>query len=457
MGRLEDERVAMAAAIEAELRAAGLADAARQSASTQREAVSAARHVIEAFGTPAHAQRAPSAAAPAAHDCRQDWRATLSDAVHWTQQTAHVVAQDIDTVHSELAAKLQLMPHGIPAEFSAAPLGQLELAAEKAGFLWKEGAIASLTSMHKCWCLLLPAAAAADHGAGDGGAPTTATAAAAARQGPQGPQGLQGPHSSKLDLSCLDRWLVCYDRPTAAAAAAGASSPGGSRAQPRVRGALALPHGGFSARLCEGQHERHFAFRLEVSSGPCAGASFVLCGDTADSTYSWMESLRAGADALSRLPRRDELRTMQALARELPPGVGYAFSPAPSSSSSGGDGGEAGRRTSFEPATDAADALLLRRCWAGMGAEPSLFCLKSEAWKAFGFQRDDPVSDLRACGRLALQQLVFFLEHHPMTARALCATQVQDDDFTNAYPWATASVAVTRMLCMIFEIIQPCG
>ena len=148
----------MAAAIEAELRAVGLADAARQSASPQREAVSAARHVIEAFGTPAHAQRAPSAsAAPAVHDCRQDWRAALSDAVHWTQQTAHVVAQDIDTVHSELAAKLQLMPHGMPAEFSAAPLGQLELAAEKAGFLWKEGAIASLTSMHKCWCLLLPA------------------------------------------------------------------------------------------------------------------------------------------------------------------------------------------------------------------------------------------------------------------------------------------------------------
>eukprot|EP01047_Picozoa_sp_COSAG01_P054220 COSAG01_NODE_5899_length_3964_cov_3.056404_2_plen_382_part_00 len=381
--------------------------------------------------------------------------------MHWTQQTAHVVAQDIDTVHSELAAKLQLMPHGMPAEFSAAPLGQLELAAEKAGFLWKEGAIASLTSMHKCWCLLLPAAAAesADHG-GDGGAPTTLGAAAAARP--------QGPHSSKLDLSCLDRWLVCYDRPTAAparpegeaGAGAGASSAGGSRAQPRVRGALALPHGGYSARLCEGQHERQFAFRLEVSSGPCAGASFVLCGDTADSSYSWMESLRAGADALSRLPRRDELLTMQALAHELPPGVGYAFSSASSSSSSsspsGGGGGEAGRRT-FEPATDAADALLLRRCWAGMGAEPSSFCLKSEAWKAFGFQRDDPVSDLRACGRLALQQLVFFLERHPMTARALCATQVQDDDFTNAYPWATASVAVTRMLCMIFEMIQPCG
>jgi hypothetical protein len=39
------------------------------------------------------------------------------------------------------------------------------------------------------------------------------------------------------------------------------------------------------------------------------------------------------------------------------------------------------------------------------------------AWQDFGFQRDDPVSDLRACGRLALQQLVYLLENYPTTVR----------------------------------------
>ena len=56
------------------------------------------------------------------------------------------------------------------------------------------------------------------------------------------------------------------------------------------------------------------------------------------------------------------------------------------------------------------DSALLKRFWeAFFGAESEggpPFVLRGEGWKNAGFQRDDPISDLRACGLLALQQLV---------------------------------------------------
>jgi hypothetical protein len=56
------------------------------------------------------------------------------------------------------------------------------------------------------------------------------------------------------------------------------------------------------------------------------------------------------------------------------------------------------------------DSALLKRFWVAFfgpeieGGPP--FVLRGEGWKQAGFQRDDPISDLRACGLLALQQLV---------------------------------------------------
>ena len=56
------------------------------------------------------------------------------------------------------------------------------------------------------------------------------------------------------------------------------------------------------------------------------------------------------------------------------------------------------------------DAALLQRFWVSFfGSEEEggpAFVLRGEDWKRAGFQRDDPISDLRACGLLALQQLV---------------------------------------------------
>ena len=56
------------------------------------------------------------------------------------------------------------------------------------------------------------------------------------------------------------------------------------------------------------------------------------------------------------------------------------------------------------------DLALLKRFWMAFfgpeteGGPP--FVLRGDRWKQAGFQRDDPISDLRACGLLALQQLV---------------------------------------------------
>ena len=106
------------------------------------------------------------------------------------------------------------------------------------------------------------------------------------------------------------------------------------------------------------------------------------------------------------------------------------------------------------------DSALLRRFWvAFFGPEedggPS-FVLRGENWKKAGFQRDDPISDLRACGLLALQQLVYFVEEHGDLARSMCAAQ-RGDDALAFYPWATAGVAVTQMLATFFELMQPSG
>lgn len=106
------------------------------------------------------------------------------------------------------------------------------------------------------------------------------------------------------------------------------------------------------------------------------------------------------------------------------------------------------------------DTALLKRFWeAFFGTEADggpEFVVKGDGWKDTGFQRDDPVSDLRACGRLALQQLVYFVEEHGDVARSMCNAQ-QGDDVLAFYPWATAGVAVTQMLATFFELMQPSG
>eukprot|EP01043_Picozoa_sp_COSAG02_P031288 COSAG02_NODE_2034_length_10056_cov_5.336748_6_plen_773_part_00 len=223
------------------------------------------------------------------------------------------------------------------------------------------------------------------------------------------------------NLGSSDRWLVYYPDKTA-------TSPDG---------AFVLPVGGYTVRKTQQARAKEWSLHIDIQTGPSANCSYVLAPDTAEGYFSWMETFTMGTQVTSRLPNPSESAVRTELLGALPADVG-------------GTGPE------FDSAHPA-DAALLQRCWAGFGSPVAEFVVKGDKWKDFGFQRDDPVSDLRACGRLALLQLVYFLEHHPQTARGMCAAQVQDDDITNAYPWATASVAITRMLCMFMDLVEPFG
>ena len=56
----------------------------------------------------------------------------------------------------------------------------------------------------------------------------------------------------------------------------------------------------------------------------------------------------------------------------------------------------------------------------GAGGIMPVFQRVGDGWKDAGFQQRDPVSDLRACGRLALTQLCYFLHHYPDVAIPMC-------------------------------------
>jgi hypothetical protein len=84
-----------------------------------------------------------------------------------------------------------------------------------------------------------------------------------------------------------------------------------------------------------------------------------------------------------------------------------------------------------------------------------------EWWKyGLGFQHIDPVSDIRGCGILSLQNLIYFLRVHPKKAGLMLKARAQQPLTENAYhsfPWACAGINLTRMLALEFEVILPSG
>lgn len=276
---------------------------------------------------------------------------------------------------------------------AAAKLGP---AAEKAGWLWKEGKLNK--AYKKRWCLLLPPPSY---------------------------------HASGDEYETLNRYLAYYD----------------ARDGQKAKGIVALPHRGYHVRRFQREHpdspldER--AMRLDIVTGPEAGRHYVLSAGSDDDLFSWEMSLLVGA-ASCPLHVHVPNQRQRLVAESIMQTVGASFDPC-----------------------DATDVAYLRRFWAaghtgdlaledGSGGVPG-FVAKGEAWKRWGFQRDDPASDLRAAGRLALRQLVFFLECHPHEATAMAAEQSQRDILVNGYPWAAVGVNVTRLLLMLFDMAAPMG
>ncbi len=81
---------------------------------------------------------------------------------------------------------------------------------------------------------------------------------------------------------------------------------------------------------------------------------------------------------------------------------------------------------------------------------------QSNGYKYLGFQREDPISDLRGGGILSLENIHFIMSAQNELAIAMIQKRKNRDLGAN-FPWAAAGVNVTRMLATIFEVVQASG
>lgn len=81
---------------------------------------------------------------------------------------------------------------------------------------------------------------------------------------------------------------------------------------------------------------------------------------------------------------------------------------------------------------------------------------KGKAWQGMGFQGEDPLTDFRAGGVLALENIVFFAEKYPVTVRRMIENREMkmsdDGTFMRNYPWSAAGVNITHAAMELFGI-----
>ena len=84
------------------------------------------------------------------------------------------------------------------------------------------------------------------------------------------------------------------------------------------------------------------------------------------------------------------------------------------------------------------------------------FCRSSISWKKVGFQHEDPESDFRGGGALALQNLNYFLIHFGKEAAEMIRRREERENGAN-YPWAAAGINITRLVAKCFELVSANG
>lgn len=76
-------------------------------------------------------------------------------------------------------------------------------------------------------------------------------------------------------------------------------------------------------------------------------------------------------------------------------------------------------------------------------------------WKGIGFQHEDPVKDIRGGGLLCLRNMIEFVESNDRAIDMILSRMDREEG--RNYPWAAASINVTRMVAKVFEIVGPNG
>jgi len=109
-----------------------------------------------------------------------------------------------------------------------------------------------------------------------------------------------------------------------------------------------------------------------------------------------------------------------------------------------------------DPTNEAQVTDLLKRFWAAVHKPDVKFVTKGKEWQSMGFQGQDPITDFRAGGLLALENIVFFVEKYTEIATKMIRRREmkmsKDGTFMQNYPWSAAGVNVTHTVLGLFGL-----
>lgn len=95
---------------------------------------------------------------------------------------------------------------------------------------------------------------------------------------------------------------------------------------------------------------------------------------------------------------------------------------------------------------------LLERLWeVQFPSQP--FERHSSTWKLAGWQKEDPVADLKNSGLLALHSLIYLGETYPEQAQQMLLKHQANKK--NNYPFAIVGVNLTLLLAELFKLRDP--
>mmetsp|Transcript_6163 Transcript_6163/g.10076 ORF Transcript_6163/g.10076 Transcript_6163/m.10076 type:complete len:308 (+) Transcript_6163:122-1045(+) len=92
---------------------------------------------------------------------------------------------------------------------------------------------------------------------------------------------------------------------------------------------------------------------------------------------------------------------------------------------------------------------------AGLASARQQYVRKGDIWKDLGFQNHDPASDIRGGGILCLENMLFFIHQHRHAAQSMIKKRATGWDTYETFPWAPASINITRLVAAEFFICGP--
>jgi hypothetical protein len=123
--------------------------------------------------------------------------------------------------------------------------------------------------------------------------------------------------------------------------------------------------------------------------------------------------------------------------------------------------------TKFDDACPEHMALLHRlwRAWYSISDQnqqpttPPPIEIPSKLWKKIGFQRTNPISDIRGGAELCVRNMVYFAETYPHTLMQLRKNKARRYEEMKheipTYPITAVAINITRLLTEIFNIVEP--